>query len=353
MTTADVTILGAGVFGLSIAYSCAKRGANVTVVEKRQVGSGASGGVVGALAPHAPDHWNQKKQFQLESLLMADDWWKEVSSLGGTSAEFARIGRIQPIPDQRAMELALRRCEDARANWSGRAEWKVVDRSALGTWRPESATGEFVLDTLSARLRPERALAALAEAIRRMGGRILENCRDAPAAGIVVHATGHEGLSTLSREYGRNVGLGVKGQALLLDLDARGNPQIFGEGVHIVPHQDGTTAIGSTSERQHESSLAADAKLNELHSHAIRLLPAAGTARVIRRWAGTRPRANSRAPMLGRHPLRRDEYVANGGFKIGFGIAPLVGEVMANLVLHGKDSIPKGFRPPDLAPKSI
>jgi glycine/D-amino acid oxidase-like deaminating enzyme len=49
--------------------------------------------------------------------------------------------------------------------------------------------------------------------------------------------------------------------------------------------------------------------------------------------------------MLGPHPLRPGEYIANGGFKIGFGMAPKVGQVMADLVLEGVDAIPAGFRP--------
>jgi glycine/D-amino acid oxidase-like deaminating enzyme len=49
--------------------------------------------------------------------------------------------------------------------------------------------------------------------------------------------------------------------------------------------------------------------------------------------------------MLGRHPLRTDHFIANGGFKIGFGIAPRVADVMADLVLEGRDTIPSDFAP--------
>ncbi|MDG1068243.1 MAG: FAD-dependent oxidoreductase, partial [Sulfitobacter sp.] len=38
---------------------------------------------------------------------------------------------------------------------------------------------------------------------------------------------------------------------------------------------------------------------------------------------------------------------ANGGFKIGFGMAPKVAQVMADLLLDAKDTIPKGFRVED------
>jgi glycine oxidase len=48
--------------------------------------------------------------------------------------------------------------------------------------------------------------------------------------------------------------------------------------------------------------------------------------------------------MLGRHPFEDGAYVANGGFKIGFGMAPLVGDVMADLVLDGVDRIPEAFQ---------
>ena len=51
MATIDVTVMGAGVFGLSVAYACARRGASVRVIDSNGVASGSSGGLVGALAP--------------------------------------------------------------------------------------------------------------------------------------------------------------------------------------------------------------------------------------------------------------------------------------------------------------
>lgn len=50
MAIPDVTVLGAGILGLSAAYACARRGARVRVIETHHVGAGSSGGVVGALA---------------------------------------------------------------------------------------------------------------------------------------------------------------------------------------------------------------------------------------------------------------------------------------------------------------
>lgn len=92
MATVDVTVMGAGVFGLSVAYVCARRGARVRVIDPHGVAAGASGGVVGALAPHVPENWNPKKAFQFDSLIMAEAFWAGVEDLTGADVGYARSG---------------------------------------------------------------------------------------------------------------------------------------------------------------------------------------------------------------------------------------------------------------------
>jgi glycine/D-amino acid oxidase-like deaminating enzyme len=128
-------------------------------------------------------------------------------------------------------------------------------------------------------------------------------------------------------------------------LDQPTAPQLFADAVHVVPHADGTVAIGSTSEREFADPISTDAQLDDVLARAYAAVPALQGAEVIERWAGVRPRAKSRAPMLGHHPTRGGEFIANGGFKIGFGMGPKAGEVMADLVLDNKDTIPEAFRP--------
>ena len=336
----DVTVMGAGIFGLSVAWACARRGAKVRVIDPGGPGAGASGGIVGALAPHVPENWNAKKAFQFESLVMAEGFWAEVAEAGGVAPGYARLGRVQPVADEAGLALARAREASAAALWQGKAAWRV--EPAGGGWCPESATGHVIRDTLSARLHPRHACAALVATLQNKGAEVL---REGAQAGRVVWATGVAGLEELSAATGRAVGNGVKGQAALLEFDARDLPQIFADGVHIVPHADGTTAIGSTSERDYDDPASTDAQLDDVIARARAALPALAGAPVIERWAGVRPRARSRAPVLGAHPLRTGEFIANGGFKIGFGMAPGVGEVMAGLVLDGLDAIPAGFRP--------
>ncbi|GLK63144.1 FAD-dependent oxidoreductase [Paracoccus kondratievae] len=330
----EITVAGAGVFGLACAWELLRRGIRVRVFEAARIGAGASGGHVGALAPHAPENWNAKKQVQLEALIAAEGWWTEVAAAGGVDPGYARTGRIQPVPEGSEARMA-ERIEAARANWP---EWAGMEMTEApqAPLVPLSPSGLWLVDRLTARVSPRRAGAALAAAIIARGGELIEGqaAPDAPA----IWATGVAGLAPFG-------GGGVKGQSALLALDMADAPQVFADGVHIVPHADGTVAIGSTSERD-VMDTGTDAQLEVLIDKARALCPALGDAPVVDRWAGIRPRARSRAPIVGPWPGRPGHYVANGGFKIGLAMAPACAGMLADLILEGRDRIPEGFRVP-------
>lgn len=344
MATVDVTVMGAGVLGLACAYSCARRGARVRVVEWSHPGAGASGTPVGALSPHVPERWNDKKAFQFDSLIMGDGFWRAVAQVSGKPTGYDRVGRYQPIADEAALTRAHERADEARTLWQGRALWQVIEVAKVGGFAPVTPTGLLIHDTLSARIAPRAACDALAAAIVALGGQIACGA-EGPVEGRVIWATGYPGLAALSADLERQVGSGVKGQAAILDHDARGAPQLYADGLLIVPHWNGTVAVGSTSERVFDDPYSTDAQLDDVIARARITCPALADAPVIERWAGVRPRARTIAPMLGAWPGRAGHFVANGGFKIGIGLAPKVGQVMADLVLEGAcDGIPDGFR---------
>ncbi|HHL21240.1 MAG TPA: FAD-binding oxidoreductase [Aliiroseovarius sp.] len=337
----EVTVHGAGIFGLSIAWACMARGAKVQIIDPNGPLAGASGGLVGALAPHVPENWNDKKQFQFESLLMAADFWREVENVSGLPSGYARSGRIQPLATDRQLELARVRMESAAALWQGRAEWRVVGENPAPGWAPDSATGAWVVDTLTARMHPRMAGASLLAAL---GARGVTVQAEAAPRGAQVWATGAAGLAELSTTLGRAVGGAVKGQSASFACVMADKPQVYAEALHVIGHADGTVAIGSTSERDFDDPTSTDEQLDALIAKARALVPALRDAPILTRWAGLRPRARSRAPMLGPWPGRPGHFIANGGFKIGFGMAPKVAEVMADLVLEGRDRVPEGFR---------
>jgi len=338
MSAPDVTVMGAGVMGLCAALACQDQGAQVQVIDPGGPGAGASGGLVGALAPHVPEAWNAKKAFQLQALLAAPTFWQGVAAMSGIDPGYARLGRLQPAGD---LALAQARAAQAAILWQGQAEWAVIAARGNG-WEPPAPDGFVIRDTLTARIAPRRAIAALAGAVTARGGRIVA---DAAPQGAVIWANGQAGLRALLPPDAPATAGGEKGQAALLGHDARDQPQLFAEGVHIVPQADGSTAIGSTSERHWIDPTATDAALDALIARARALVPALAQAPVLARWAGVRPRWTTRAPLIGPWPGRPGHFIANGGYKIGFAIAPLAGRMLADLILTGRNRIP-----PDLLP---
>ena len=158
---ADITVMGAGILGLSAAWALARRGAKVRVLEAERVGAGSSGGIVGALAPHVPEQWNAKKAFQFDSLMMAEAFWAEVAKAGGRDPGYARTGRVQPLADDAAVARGRERGENAKTLWQGKAEWRVVAQGSVPGLRVHAVTGLVVHDTLTARMRPRGAAEAL------------------------------------------------------------------------------------------------------------------------------------------------------------------------------------------------
>jgi len=336
-----VTVMGGGIFGLAAAWSCLRRGAAVRLIEARRIGAGASGGLVGALAPHAPEGWTMLKQVQFDALLAAGDWWAGVARAGGADPGYARCGRIQPLADTDAVARAQRRQAGAAEHWRGRADWRVIAAAAAPGLKVCAAADHVVHDTLSARINPRRACAALAAAIRAAGGQIVEAAGAGASppdnAAPVIWATGWEGLPP---------GGGVKGQALLLRFDcAPDAPIVTAPGLYVVPHDDGTVAVGSTAEPDFTVPDRTDTRLDALHARSLAICPDLAGAPVVERWAGVRPRGTARVPVVGPWPGRPRNYIVNGGHGIGFALAPAVGDMIAALVLDGVDGIPAPFRP--------
>ena len=121
--------------------------------------------------------------------------------------------------------------------------------------------------------------------------------------------------------------------------------QLFAETLHFIPHSDGTIAVGSTSERNYEEVGTTDNDLENLILKASKILPELKGKDPLFTWANVRPRTKSRAPILGKHPLFPNEFIMNGGFKIGLGMAPQMGKVLSEFLLLDRDNLPAEFLP--------
>ncbi|MEL7429078.1 MAG: FAD-binding oxidoreductase [Pseudomonadota bacterium] len=348
----DTLVIGGGVLGLWAARHAIKRCERVILLEKRRIGSGASGGFLGALMPHMPDNWNAKKQFQYDGLASLAEAIADLESDTGHDCGYRRCGRIMPLTQEKVFPQVERRLAGAKANWGEAHEMALLapDEGSFADWLdPNVAPCGIQHDTLSARVNPRAYVLALAAYIRPRA-RVWEGCEvvlldtsrnarkailkngDVIEADRIIVANGWEAYPLLqsfmeSLNTGKLIGRGVKGQAVLLEYQHGDDlPIVYHDGSYVVPHAGNRVAIGSTS--LNEWSGAPDAfDLHDMgfYKKALRLVPALKNAPIIDRWAGVRPRntidGRGTAPWFGAVPGHDGLIALIGGFKITLGIA--------------------------------
>lgn len=364
----DLLVVGGGVMGLWTALFAAREGFSVRLAEKRTIGAGASGGLLGALMPHLPDRWNAKKAFQFDALVSLEAEIAALEAETGLSAGYRRSGRLIPLAKPHNRDIALRHAQDALAVWETPDRsfaFEVLEAAPTTGWPADEAMAHgLVYDRLAARLAPRRLLDALRAALDRhpnvaitegvgleaidpvAGLARLDDGSDAAFQTCVLSA-GVETfrlLAAVNPSLPRPIGTAVKGQAALLKAAVDPTlPVIFADGLYIVPHEDGLVAVGSTSENSFAEAASTDALLDALVDRARGMAPILADAPVVERWAGVRPKAIGREPMVGRHPDHTNISLMTGGFKISFGIAHKLAREVLNEIKGSTLGVPPSF----------
>ncbi len=349
--TADLTVIGGGVVGLWTALVAARRGLSVHLVEKRTIGAGASGGMLGALMPHQPNAWSGKKGFQLKGLLTLPESLQELEAETGLSCGYARTGRLMPIRHAEKRRQSQDWADGAQGNWPAGMGGTIIDGDPAPGWLdPATGPSGFQHDLISARIDPRRLMAAL-EARLRADPQVMiiegETITALPEGPCVI-AAGIGSSALIDPANPARIGTGVKGQGARLQ-PARpvdpGLPLIYADGIYIIAHGDGMIAVGSTTETTFDDPASTDHQLDDVIASARSICPALEGATVIERWAGLRPRAGKPDPLLGPLPGHRHAIIATGGFKITFGIAHVMADAAVAFAMGGTPDVPEPFLP--------
>ena len=362
----DVAIVGAGIFGLWIARKASAAGLDVCLVDRAKPGAGASGGVLGALMPHMPDRWNDKKAFQFDALTALRDEIAGLEDDTGLSAGYRRTGRVMPVRKQGFLDQIERRREGSLQFWQSQVtglalsledappetDWPIASEAPLG----------LMAENLSARVFPKSLCDALSVFAHRsctviadfeVGGidaasGILTSCdgKTRISAGRIVLASGFDAFGTLETLTGLRFGTGVQGQAVLLDTNEDPDrPILYDDGCYVIVHDDGRTAIGSSSNNQWRDGTVPDPADRAFLDRAFKLVPRLRDAPIAEWWAGIRPKCLERDPMIGTLPGLDRIVVAVGGFKIGFGIAHACADVVRGCLMEDPLALPETFTP--------
>ncbi|MGB5215826.1 MAG: FAD-dependent oxidoreductase [Anderseniella sp.] len=365
--TPDVVIIGAGVVGLWCALKAKQRGLSAVVVEKGRIGQGASGGMLGALMPHRPVSWEDIQVFQLEALLSLETEVAQLEAATGLSCGYSRCGRVMPIDSEEFLAEHEQWQAGSTRFWpavspSGKPiAWDIMRGTPEPAWPAlKPAFVAYSFDTLSARINPRRLLQALAGSVQ-PEVTIAENCPVAAISGNgevlladgtrlspakIIVAAGHESFGLLQPVLYCELGWGIKGQAVLLrpqDGSFDDMPIIYSGGIYVIAHDDGLVAVGSTSQRYFKNTCIDEALSQKLVQRAVELCPGLAGAGVVEQWAGIRPRAAGRDPVVGPLPDARDIIVASGGFKITLGIAHKMADAALDLATGIACELPPSF----------
>ena len=354
-----VVICGAGVIGACSAYFLARRGIDVTVVERCEVASSASGKAGGFLARDwcaaSPLDALARRSFALHASLN-----EEIDAGWGYQRVSAYSGVL--VPDR-----------DARRRGAAELNW-LSDGVIIGTQLSTTET--------TAMVNPRSFTLAMMRAAERCGAKL----RHGEVTGVVQHRHVVEGVEVDGETIAVDALVialgpwsirvaqwlhvpavfGMRSPSLVYDtgtevpaalfLDYRDDDENVGT-IEVFPRGDGTTHVTAFSAQTSLPMNPPDVKpepeeIARLQAICERVSPAFRPERIIARQACFRPVTQDGLPLIGKLPETEGAYIATGHSVWGILNAPATGEALAALIAGGRTEAVdlKPFDPARLRP---
>jgi glycine oxidase len=326
----DIVIIGAGAVGCLTAMEFARRGAQVTLVERAEVGQEASWAGGGILFPLLP--WHYREEVNLLALAGAAAYpalCDELLQATGVDPEYIASGML------------VRRPKDpvAAQDWCA-AHGLEAERRGDDLWLPQVA-----------QLRNPRLLQALRIWLEGHGVRLLERAEvsrietaggrvvavlageNKLAAGDVVVTAGAWSRPLLGSYAAALDFKPMRGQMLLYKMQPGLLQHIdFREDFYLIPRNDGHILAGSTVEDVGFDKTATSEGARALREKAAALLPELRGVEPVQHWAGLRPGSPHNVPAICRHPRLGNLWLNTGHFRYGVTMAPISARLIASLV---------------------
>lgn len=341
----DILIIGGGVVGLAIAIELKRQGAKVTVVSK-DFTQAASHAAAGMLAPLAEKLTSAPMlDLCLRSRWLYPEWTQKLEELTGIDTGYLPCGILAPTYSQ-PQAIA----EDDRAVWLDEVAIKLYepglsDRVAGGWWYPEDGQVDNrclmrsllqAAQTLGIEIKEGVSVKAIQQKQGRVDG-VLTDLGQLTAQQYVL-ATG----SWSSRLMPLAV-RPVKGQMLSLRMPQKLHQPVplqrvlYGEGVYLVPRQDGRLIVGATVEEVDWTPFNTPQGIQSLLAKTTELYPAAANWQIEEFWWGFRPGTPDELPILGCSACE-NLFLATGHYRNGILLAPITASLMADLILEQKSN---------------
>ncbi len=381
MTETDMLIIGGGIAGASTAYHLAQHGHDVTLLERGDIASAASGVNAGSIGATG---WGNVPDLEAYLTMGSLEIFQSLQLDLGYDIAFRQSGSLQAIHTEAQYAYTRDRVQHLRAH--GHSVELLTSREARGL-EPElnPALLGCMYMPLRAQADPKHTTRALAAAAARHGARIrtqyavttvqqrgddtylVETAYDTFVAGTLIIAAG-----AWCAEVGMWLGVHipikpVRGQMWATDPLA---PRVFhtissaesamdwhhapGNDQETPPHlthrgsvrrtrhlygrqtRDGDIIFGGDRQLVGYNTVPDPAGIAVNHDHAAEVLPLLHTLAIARTWAGLMPFSLDGAPLIGQIPQRRNLYIVSGLASSGFGRGPMAGKLLADAIHTGQ-----------------
>jgi sarcosine oxidase subunit beta len=377
MIETEILIVGGGIAGASAAYHLAVHGRRVTLVERGDIASGASGVNAGAIDSIG---WGHTPDLQAHLTAGSVEIFKAVQLDLGEDIEFRQSGAVQAIHTREQYEFARQRVEALSAR--GHTVQLLTTREVRSL---EPGFSPTLLGAMYSPLRSQadpgratRALATLASrhgasilighevlglAARPAGGYVARTPHGEIVAGAVILAAGawsgpvgallgleipivpvrgqmwatppvppcvFQTISSAESQQAWHLDPGPPPPFLTIRKNARVTRHLYGR-----QRRDGEIIFGGDREDAGWSTTPDPAGIEVNRRHAAEVLPFLAKLGVARTWAGLMPFPLDGKPLIGRVPGRDGLWIVSGLASSGFGRGPGAGRLLADFLHTG------------------
>ncbi|MEW5977761.1 MAG: glycine oxidase ThiO [Acidobacteriota bacterium] len=352
--TCDVLIVGGGIIGLSLAYELSQQKLKIAVLERARCGSEASSAGAGILAPQAEmDAMNPLTRLCVESRELYSDFVAELADRSRRPIEYRQTGLLYLALSDQANERL-----QERFNWQKEAGFTVerLDPKEVLELEP------FVNPELRSALYFSResvinnveVMEALEVVVRASGVQVLTECEVSSVESqpegdllvcsvqgewktdrVVIAAGCWSGQIRSPLSYSVPV-RPVRGQIVETRTESEAiRHVIYSDHSYLVPRQDHTVLLGSTTEWVGYSKGSTLEGVRRVIENSLRMVPSLDNCPVIRCRAGLRPHCEDGLPVIGATQTK-GLYFASGHFRNGLLLAPITARLMAKLLIDGE-----------------
>jgi glycine oxidase len=339
---ADVTIVGAGIIGLSTALAIADRGVSVRLIGTTHRGE-ASSASAGMLTPSVEEELRDVFNLAIEAREMYPSFLADLEERTQIPVPLNRRGALRIAITEEDAESLKERVRPGVDRWLDANELRDLEPAlqhavgALFTPNDGCVDPLLLLDALRLAVARNKAIEVVSEDVSNIdvSEDTCETTTDRAGryvSQMVVLAAGAWSPSIVRSGYQLPVEP-VRGQ-IIAYAERPLQHVTYGPRGYAVPKADGHTMVGSTFERVGFHTDVTDEGIATLQSIGGEICPALATASVDAMWAGLRPITPDMLPIIGPDPESPNIIFSCGHSRNGILLTPLSAQVVADFVTN-------------------